>query len=216
LYDARGQGQSDLGEGSLSIERHLEDLSALLRHLEIERMHLVGISHGAHVASVYAADLPESIDSLILCSVSARPSFRAKLIVKSWLHILRHSNLETMAWASLPILFGETYLKEKEKILPMIVKGIVKRNNKESVLAQLEASSAYTPLVDLSDRLKVPTLVISASDDPLVTEEGARELSRLVGAKHEHVQGVGHSTPTERPQWFTERVLEFIHTLSLS
>ena len=57
MYDARAQGRSDLGERELSLERHAEDFAALLKHLEVEKVHLVGLSHGAKVALAYAANL---------------------------------------------------------------------------------------------------------------------------------------------------------------
>ncbi len=49
MYDARAQ-KSDLGEGELSLEGHTEDFSALLKYLIIEKVCLVGLSHGAKVA----------------------------------------------------------------------------------------------------------------------------------------------------------------------
>jgi len=209
LYDARGQGRSELGPRNLSLETHLDDFSALLKYLGIDRMYLLGLSHGAVLALVYAAVSPMHAERLVLCSVSATPSCRVRLIVRSWLEILKRSGLEAMVWASLPLVFGETYLKQNERILPMIVKSLVRRNRKESVMAQLAAMDTYAPLAESAKRIRVPCLVISASDDPLVTEEGARALSRLCGGRHEHVRGAGHTITAEKTEWFNDTVLDF-------
>jgi pimeloyl-ACP methyl ester carboxylesterase len=113
-YDARAQGQSDLGSGELSLEAHAGDLSALLNHLGVEKAHLVGMSHGARVALACAADLPDRIARLVLCGIGAERTFRAELMVRSWVQILKRCGLETMVWVSLPFLFGEVFLKQKE------------------------------------------------------------------------------------------------------
>ncbi|MBW1896988.1 MAG: alpha/beta fold hydrolase, partial [Deltaproteobacteria bacterium] len=208
LYDARGQGQSELGRRSLAVQTHIDDLSDLLRHLDIERTTLLGVSHGAYLALAHTAVSSNSVDGLVLCSLGAVPARRAGLIARTWIELLKASGLEAMVWAALPVVFGEKYLKQHERILPMIVKGITRRNRKEAVIAQLEAMRDYVPASEWAPGVEVPTLVISASDDPLVTEEGAGELSRLCGGRHEHVRGVGHSIPFETPEWFNRTVLE--------
>ena len=188
----------------------MDDLVALLNHLQIDKTSLVGVSHGAYIALAFAVHAAGRVEKLLLCGVAATPSMRSRLILKSWREILKRSGLETMVWASLPVVFGENYLREKEKILPMIVRGMVRRNEKESLLAQLEAMDGYGPLSEFARKVECPTLVMSASDDPMVTEEGARALSRLCSGRHEHVDGYGHSLPAEKPQWFNATVLEFL------
>jgi len=210
MYDARGQGQSDLGSHGLSLERHAADLGALLDHLEIEKAHLVGLSHGAKVALSYAAHSRERVDSLVLCSVTATLSHRARLSVRSWLGILKGAGLEAMIWASLPVVFGEDFLRDKERILDGLVKATVRRNSKEGLTALLEALTSYPPLSRIVGSLSIPCLVISASEDPLVTEEGARELAEICRGRHEHVIGVGHCVPAEAPDVFNKTVLEFL------
>ena len=209
-YDARAQGQSDLGRGELSLEAHAGDLSALLNHLGVERAHLVGVSHGARVALAYAANFPEGIARLVLCSISAEPTCRAELMLRSWLQILKRSGLETMVWVSLPFVFGEVFLKQKERILASMVKAIVARNTEDALIAQLEAMTAYPPLSQMLRNVHSPCLVISASDDPLVTEEGASQLAGLCHGRHKHIKGIGHSIPSEAPELFNKMILEFL------
>ena len=210
MYDARAQGKSDLGQKELSLEIHTSDLSMLLSRLGIEKAHLVGLSHGAIVALSYAALSPEYIDKLVLCSVSENPSARARLIVRSWLEILKSSDLETLAWASLPVAFGENFLKQKEKTLCNIVKAIVKRNKKESLVAQLNALAVYPPLSDIARKVRAPSLFISGSDDPFVTGKKTRQLAKLCGGTHKQIKGSGHSIPAEAPELFIKTVMDFI------
>jgi pimeloyl-ACP methyl ester carboxylesterase len=212
LYDARAQGKSDLGERGLSLEGHVEDFGRLLDHVGVEKAHLVGLSHGAQIALAFAAHSPGRVDRLVLCSISAAPSSRAKLIVRSWLEILESSGLEAMVWVALPIAFGESFLQQKERGLDAVVKGIVTRNRREALTAQLEAMRAYPAVSQIARGIRAPCLVISGSDDPIVTEEGARQLAELCNGSHEHIAGVGHSIPAETPELFSKTVMRFLNT----
>jgi pimeloyl-ACP methyl ester carboxylesterase len=131
-------------------------------------------------------------------------------LVRSWQEILNSVGLEAMARVALPIVFGESFLRQQKRILPTIVRAMVKRNTKESLLAQLEAMNTYPPPAEIAPSVRTPCLVISASDDPLVTEDGAKELAVLCRGHHRHVNGVGHSVPSEAPELFIEAVEAFL------
>jgi 3-oxoadipate enol-lactonase len=209
-YDARAQGQSDVGRQKLSLHGHATDLAALLDYLGIEQSHLIGMSHGAIVALALETKRPDQVTGLVLCSVEATPTCRGNLFVKSWLDILKKCGLEAMIWTALPVVLGERFLKQKERILHAVVSAMVTRNSKEGLQAHLEAIASYPPASQLATRVRVPTLVVSASEDPIVTIEGAKELAALCHGHHKHFSGIGHSVPVEAPELFNETVLAFL------
>src|SRR5215210_3813779 len=63
-YDVRGFGKSDVPTEELY--SHVEDLKALLDHLEIRRSYLVGQSMGGGVAIDFALTHPEYLNALVL------------------------------------------------------------------------------------------------------------------------------------------------------
>jgi 3-oxoadipate enol-lactonase len=209
-YDARAQGRSDPGSSPLSLELHSSDLQELLGYLKIEITHLVGVSHGAVVALEFASRFPANVDRLMLCSVSARPTSRLRLVVKSWLEILERQGLEAMAWATLPVVFGEDFLRHHQTGLEKLVKAIVVRNGRDAVRAQLQASMGYPPLLRIATTMRNPVLVLSGSDDPLVTAIGAHELAELCKGRFRLIPGAGHSLPAEAPELFIEILREFL------
>jgi proline iminopeptidase len=69
-YDARGSGRTEVGDPSeLSFSGAVEDLEALRRSLDLDRISLLGHSLGGHVAYLYASRHPERMESLILVDV---------------------------------------------------------------------------------------------------------------------------------------------------
>lgn len=210
IYDARGQGESELGSTPLSQQLHVEDLKALLFELDIPRTHLIGISHGARVALALAKDSPGLVERMVLCSLSTRATYRARMIVRSWYEILQRHSLDAMVWAAVPLVFGRNYLKENQKVLERLVKTIVRRNKTDALRAHIEAIQHYPPLSSFLHKTAGLVLVITGEDDPLVTLDGAKEVASLCGGRQVEFQGVGHSIPVEAPDQFTALVLDFL------
>lgn len=209
-YDARGQGDSDLGREPLTLDLHADDLRGLLYETGIHQTAIIGISHGARVALALADRAPDLITRLVLCSLSTRASFRAKMIVRSWHEILLRHSLDAMVWAAVPHVFGRNYLKENEKQLERIVKTIVRRNKTEALRAHLTALQHYPPLGGMLKALPFLVLVLTGEDDLLVTSEGAQEIARICGGRHVELKGVGHSISAEAPQQFIQIVTDFL------
>ncbi len=64
--DLRGRGLSDKPDAGYSLEHHVRDILALLDHLDIERVVLMGHSLGAFIALAFAAEHPDRMDRLVL------------------------------------------------------------------------------------------------------------------------------------------------------
>jgi pimeloyl-ACP methyl ester carboxylesterase len=209
-YDARAQGRSDPGKRPLSLDLHSADLCNLLEYVGVDKVRLVGLSHGSSIALAFTSRFPYRVDRLMLCSVTAEPTCRARLTVASWLRTLKQEGIEAMAWAALPVVFGENFLRKNEGVLDKIIKAIVRRNKEDGLIAQLEAMAEFTPLSSAALDIRCPVLVLSASDDPLVTEEGAQELARICKGRHERLPGLGHSIPAEAPELFVDILKRFL------
>jgi pimeloyl-ACP methyl ester carboxylesterase len=65
-YSRRGYGASEHGPGPVSVKQHAADCRALLAHLDVPRVHVVGHSYGGCVALQLALDAPELAHTLVL------------------------------------------------------------------------------------------------------------------------------------------------------
>jgi pimeloyl-ACP methyl ester carboxylesterase len=66
LYHRRGYAGSSRASEPVSVARQAADCRALLRHLDVERAHVMGHSYGAIVALQLALDTPSVVRSLAL------------------------------------------------------------------------------------------------------------------------------------------------------
>jgi pimeloyl-ACP methyl ester carboxylesterase len=210
LYDARGQGNSELGVAALNLNRHVQDLTGLLDQLGLGHAHLCGLSHGAYVAYRLALDAPHRVDSLILASVSAAATTRGRLIVRSWRETLAHGGLEALVWATLPLVFGQRFLRENQKMMDHIAQSITRRNKEAHLKAHFEAMAKYRPLAKVLAPLGVPILVLSGMEDPLVTAAGAEKIVQVSGGRHIRLPHLGHSLPAEAPESFLRILVRFV------
>ena len=210
LYDARAQGQSDQGNEKLTLERHSSDLGALLVHLNIPRVNLVGISHGAAVALAFSALFPDKVDKLVLCSAGAETPDHTRRLLGSWVDTLRRDGLEPMVRKAFPVVFGDRFLTRYKGYLEEMMAAVIGRNRRDHLIAHLTAMNDYQDLSFYGKRSTAPFLVISASNDPLVSKKNARDLASLCGGKHEYIQRTGHSIPFDAPEKFISIVLDFL------
>ena len=210
LYDARGQGKSDLGGRSLSPGLHAADLIALLNALKLKKVHLVGLSHGAHVALTLTAEAPQRVERLVLCGIGANRSSRAEAVIRSWLATLKNSGLEAMVRSAMPVIFGYAYLEKHSRILDKIVRAIVLRNRETALAAHLSAMLAYPNPSDSAMKITHPCLVISADADPLVNPQNANRLEESCGGTDVLINGSGLTLTAESPVRFNRCVLAFL------
>jgi len=68
LPDLRGHGQSEFRESGYERAAIIDDLLALLRHLKVDRPHVIGFSYGAETALRLEVEEPGTARSLVLVS----------------------------------------------------------------------------------------------------------------------------------------------------
>lgn len=68
-YDARGSGQTELGDSPVTFAQAVTDLDGLRAGLGIGRFSVLGHSLGGHVAYLYASRYPERVEALLLVDV---------------------------------------------------------------------------------------------------------------------------------------------------
>jgi 3-oxoadipate enol-lactonase len=191
------------------IEGHLRDLVQLLDVLGIARTDLVGLSHGAYLASAFAARHPVRIGRLVLCGAGASPGQGDTRILENWLRVLETEGLEAMARWMLPDIFGPKFLRDNAALHKGMARAIARRNDPSSLAVHLKALLSYPPLAEIA-AAGPACLVISGEKDALVPPEAARRLAHLYRGQHICLPELGHSVPVEAGEVFLTLVEDFL------
>ena len=69
-FDQRGTGQSSCDSDQYSLDDYVNDVDAVRRAHDLERVNLFGHSWGGMVAQLYAARYPDRVEKLCLCNAS--------------------------------------------------------------------------------------------------------------------------------------------------
>jgi 3-oxoadipate enol-lactonase len=209
VYDARCQGRSDCGASPLTLAQHAYDLVQLLDHLKIANCGLVGLSHGARVGLAAAGKMERRIAGLVLLSIGLSSSARMTRAVTAWRAALAAGGLDALMHAMMPLVFGERFLREHDAIMTKVAEALVARNDEEKMARLLSAYDNYPSIEDIIPAHRVPSLVMTGEDDPLVRGDQARALAEQLGGEYRSLPDIGHSIPAEAPDLLMREIDAF-------
>src|SRR5262249_12800233 len=108
LIDMRGHGRSDKSKGPYAMAQFAGDVVALLDHLGIEQVHVVGLSMGGMIAFQLAVDHPQRLRSMVIANSGPEVvprGAREKLAVWMRFAIVRLLGMRRMGQTLAPRLF---------------------------------------------------------------------------------------------------------------
>lgn len=213
MFDNRGVGKSDKPDMPYSIELMAKDAAELMKHLGIDRAHVLGVSMGGIIAQALAVIYPQFVHTLTLvCTTFGGPQAVPvpEETVEAMLNIkglpAREALKEAMKYA-----FGQEFLSRN----PGELDRLVEQRLSEPVpryawMRQWEAVLK----VDLGEKvrnIKAPTLILTGDDDRVIPGENSRLLhERIEGSILEIFPGGGHLFFMEQVVAFNNRVLAFL------
>lgn len=205
--DARGHGHSGAPQTGYSRADRVEDLRQIADSLNIERFHLVGLSMGGSTAIGFALKHRERLKSLTLVS-SGAAGYNIGKKVERLDRLARNEGGEaaraawlkwTMAW------YGDDQAEIAQLMKTMISEhsGAVWRDPRRG---------RYPREIDLDrvDRIDVPTLIVTGSEDKVFAELGEKLRARIPRSRLEVLEGVGHMVNLESPEQFNRICLQFL------
>jgi len=231
LLDPRGTGGSDrpADPRDYAIDDYVADIEELRRHLALERIDLLGHSHGGVVALAYAARHPDRVERLILASTLARwaPEQEAAMegamaaqVAEPWyadakaaLETEQAGEFETdeeladLAFREFPFYFSRYGEKERaylEHLREEMPNADTLRLFNQEIFATFDLRSEL-------EKITAPTLVITGADDFITgpipaseIEQGLADVSKVI------VPDCGHFIFVEAPEAFREAVVSFL------
>lgn len=208
-FDNRGIGKSARPPGPYTTASMAADAKALVDHLGLSRMHMLGVSMGGMIAQEYALAYGGDLASLVLACTYAAPGPFCGRMFALWadmapamgvLAVMRDVTL----WAFTQEFFeaGGVPLAEVEAAMAALDQQL------PEYLAQLHAIRVHDTAARLGS-LAVPTQVLAGEVDLLIPVRLSRRLCEAIpGAEWATAPG-GHAFLWEYPDAFNAAVLGF-------
>jgi pimeloyl-ACP methyl ester carboxylesterase len=230
LLNPRGTEGSDRPSDprAYAIEDYTADLEELRGHLGLERMLLLGHSHGGVAAQAYATTHPDRVERLVLASTLARfaeeqnGAMEAAMHAKSdepWYADARAAledeqagrfesdqELAALALRELPFYFARygqaerSYVEGLREEVP-VADALLLFNN--------EVFTTFDLRPEL-EKITAPTLVITGEDDFITGRVCAADFATIPNATTAIVPGSGHFIFVEARDRFRDEVTSFL------
>lgn len=216
--DLIGHGKSDAPADAArySMEHAVEDLTALLHHLDIERTALLGYSLGGRVALHFAVEAPQLLWALVIESASpgieddmerdARFASDSQLAAS-----IESDGLEAFAdrWQAQPLFASQ-------RQLPAAVLDEQRRQRLDNSplglgnsLRGMGAGAQRWLMPDLP-HIDAPTLFLAGALDQRYAAMAPVMATAVPGAEHQVIEGAGHTVHLERPEPYAALVTDFL------
>lgn len=189
------------------------DLLAVLDHLDVDRVHVIGVSMGGMIAQRLALGWPDRVASLhLVMTTTGDRTVGMPHEGMSWV-LTRPAPLGLDRYVGhqleLAAAIGSPGYLDPDRITAQARADHVRGVHPEGTARQLAALLADGDRTAELAQLTVPTVVVHGTEDPLVDVSGGQAVAAAVpGARYVEVAGMGHDLPPGLLGAFLPTVLE--------
>lgn len=205
LPDLRGHGQSEAGEGPITVDKLAADVGRLLDTLEIGKALFAGCSIGGYTLYEIWRTMPSRVDGLAFCCArpqadseatrAKREETIAKIRERGTAEVIE-TNLETVLGPTARRRWPQKVAEARE-----MMQGV----RPEAMIAVQQGLAARPDSVGMARTMQVPCCVIAAGEDAGSPPADMRILTEQIrnggyGAEYNEIPDGGHFVPFEQPE----------------
>lgn len=205
MPDLRGHGQSEPGEGPITVERLARDMVNLLDHLGIYRVFWGGCSIGGYTLYEIWRSIPSRVDALAFCCAKPQADGdggRAKR--QQNIESIRQRGTQEFLGATLQSVLGPTAHRRWPNRVEE-ARAMMQAIPADNLIAVQQGLAARPDSVATAGTLRVPCCVIAGGEDPGSTPADMRLLAEQIrngggSAEYHEIPDAGHFAPFEQPE----------------
>ncbi len=216
-YDGRGTGLSDWKAEDLSFEAWIHDLEAVVDSAGLDRFALLGMSGGSAISIAYTVRHPERVSHLILYGAFARGWAKIGLPQHKLEGMHALTKLTEIGWGrdnpAYRQIFTTMFVPEATTEYMRSFDDIQRMSTSPEIAAKFWVEIGNIDVLDLLPMVRVPTLVLHARSDKMVTFEAGRQVAALIpGAQFVPLESKNHILLENEAAWprFLSEVRRFI------
>ena len=208
--DLIGYGKSDFDFDKIFIEGQALDLAILLDELEIEKIHLIGLSMGGQIIVEFQRLFPSRVESLIICASTpnseTKESYANRLKLAESINqigMLEYTKNDIHKYMNLEVIGinSEIY----QHLFKMMAE-----TKKEGAVASHKGRAERRNNFGYLKIIQVPTLVIAGEKDYFFKVKDVKKVANEIsGAQFKIIKNSGHLPNMEKPKMFNKLIKEF-------
>lgn len=207
-YDTRGHGQSDVIEQT-TVQNLAEDVIDILNGLNIEKAHFCGISMGGMTALWLGIHHADRFHSITVANSAAKI-----WTVEGWnarADAVTANGLADLVATTHARWFSEQFDYQHDTLAQRTIQSLATT----PTLGYAESCRALAK-ADLSadiQKIKIPTLVIAGTFDPVTTVADGIYMQQQIQNSELAVIDASHLSSIEQPEHFTQTLSQFIASI---
>src|SRR5436305_10984221 len=211
--DNRGVGRTIPQDAPTSIRAMADDCIALIDHLRLPSVHVLGHSMGGFIAQELAIRRADKVNALILAATASASCRRNNELFRGWADALA-TGANMSAWFRNLFywIFSARFFDDENAVDEAVRFAIdyLYPQSAQSFRNQVDAIAAFDSATELS-RLRARTLVVAGTGDLLFPLDACRTFAnRVPGATFAAIDNAAHSLHMEQPRAFVDRVVQFL------
>ena len=186
--DCRGRGNSELGIDTLSYQLLTEDIYGLIKHLNLNKVNILGYSDGGIIALMLGINYPDKVNKLVSFGANLTPDSNA--------------------------IFSKVSLKissNRKHADSMILAKDTSKN--WYLISQRMKLMEFQPNISTDDlnKIKAQTLILVSNDDKIIKRKHGLLISKSIpGSKFIAFPEGGHKIIESNAKLFNEEVSAFL------
>ena len=214
LPDLRGHGESGLGEGPATMEKHAADLARLCDELETGRAIFAGVSIGGYILFEFWRRSRDQVRALVLSDTRAQADTEEGRSnrLKAADDVLQRGP-EPFIDSMLPKLLGES-TRHARPDLVRAAKAMMMKMSAEDIAQVQRGMAARLDSVETLKTINVPVLLLVGSEDGLTPVADAEFMRRSIsGSRLQVIPRAGHYAPFEQSEATLPILRQFLDSL---
>jgi len=207
-YDRRGYGRSSAAtEGYYATD----DLAAILHHLRLKRVAIVGSSHGGEISINFTLDHPEMVQQLVLVGAVVGGMPYTKHFLERGNTLGKPLEKGDMKGAIAAATKDKYLIAQGNDAAKKRMADILSANPQDLTHPELELP--VKPGLPRLGEIHIPTLLlVGDADIPDVHAHAGAIQAGILRARRVVISDVGHLMYLEKPAEFSQMVIEFLES----
>jgi len=214
LPDLRGHGESGIGEGPATMEKHAADIARVMDDADVGRAPLIGVSIGGYSLFELWRKNRGRIAALGLCNTKApADNAEARAGRLQAANDVLERGTEPFFESMIPRLLGKTIRETRLDLVDGALR--MMRQMSPADVAQVQRGMAERPdSIETLKTINVPTLLVTGDED-ILTGVNEAELMRqhISGSQLKVIPKAGHYSPWERSDSVSILLRQFLDGL---
>ncbi len=215
MPDLRGHGESGVGDGPATMEKHAADIAHVMDNANVGRAPLAGVSIGGYALFEFWRKHRGRVAALGLCNTKAPadgPEARGGRLQAA------NDVLERGTEPFFESMIPKVLAKTTREMRPDLVEGALRmmRQMSPEDVAQVQRGMAGRPgSIETLKTINVPTLLVTGDEDPMTGVKEAEFMRQHIsGSQLRIIPKAGHYSSWEQPQDAAKLLRQFLDSVA--